>query len=65
MQDGENMRFSPKMAPSCLKFNFMSFIMVEGSSYNSLEAMKAAIQDLYSSIFSVFEPWRPKVDDLL
>lgn len=56
--------FFYKLANSCSKFNYMFSIMVEGSSFNSLENMKPAIQGYYSSFFYDVEPWRPKVDGL-
>lgn len=49
-----------KMANSHRKFNYMSSIMVEGSSYNSLENMKPAIQGYYSPLFCEAERWRQK-----
>ena len=39
--------------------------MADGTCYNSLEDMKFAIHEFYSSLFTEHEPWTPKVDRLV
>lgn len=47
------------------KLNSMSAVVVDGVRHDTLPHKKSAIFGFYKSIFSKFEPWRPKLTDYL
>ena len=59
-----NTKFFHRVASLHSKFNYISYIEVHGTRFNTLPAMKSAIQGFYNTLFTESEAWRPQVDGL-
>jgi len=60
-----NTKFFHRDASLHRKFNFISFIEVDGIRFDTMPAMKSAILGFYKSLFTESKAWRPQVDGLL
>jgi len=60
-----NTKFFHRVASLYRKFNFISYIEMDGTRFDTLPTMKSAIKGFYKSLFTESEAWRPQVDRLL